>query len=78
MKNTQTPKPSALQRIFEASSAICTVCATAYLFINGATFSAVLIFVLGFFTRWAILDIAKQDREFNKQCKNDQNFFNNI
>jgi hypothetical protein len=78
MKNTQTPKLSALQRTFEVVSAISVVLATTYLFINGATFSAVLIFVLGFFTRWAILDIAKQDREFNKQCENDQNFFNNI
>jgi hypothetical protein len=78
MKNTQTPKPSALQRTFEAVSAISVVLATTYLFINGATFSAVLILILGFFTRWAILDIAKQDREFNKQCENDQNFFNNI
>jgi hypothetical protein len=64
MKNTQNPRPSVLNRIFSAVSAVCIVSLSGFLFAHGAIIYAVAVLLFGFYIRWFILFCAKQDRDF--------------
>lgn len=72
MKNTKTPPKSALRLIFESFSAIFIVSVCGYCFAVGFTFFAIWFFAMGFFSRWAICQMAEDDRRYAEWIKNNK------
>jgi hypothetical protein len=79
MKNTQTPPPSALNRVFSVVTAISIVGLAGFLISRGAIGFALFVLCFGFYCRWFVLFCAQQDREFNAQQERErqelENFF---
>jgi hypothetical protein len=79
MKNTQTPPPSALNRVFSVVSAVAVAGFAGLFAYHGAYLHAFSIALMGFACRYFVLFCAKQDREFNAQQKRErdeiENFF---
>ena len=70
------PKPSIFCEIFTHVSAFCIMAGSIYLALNEFYFMAVYGFIFGFFCRWAILTMARHDREQRQEQAQAQSFNN--
>lgn len=79
MKNTQNPRPSALNRVFSIVSAVAVSGLAGFLAYYGAYLHAFAVASMGFYIRYFVLFCARQDREFNAQQERErqelENFF---
>lgn len=76
MKNTKTPKKSALRLIFESVSALFIIAVSGYCFAVGFTFFAVWFMSMGFFTRWAVCEMAEDDNRYNQWIEENERIAN--
>ncbi len=72
MKNTKTPPKSALRLIFESFSAIFIISVTGYCMAKGFIFFGAWFMAMGFFSRWAICQMAEDDRRYEEWIKSNQ------
>lgn len=69
MKNTKTPPKTALRLIFESFSALFIISVTGYCMAVGFTFFGIWFMAMGFFVRWAICEMAEDDRRYQDWIK---------